>query len=103
MYSARVLRAARRRAGLSQRELASAAGVPQPVIARIESGRVRPRVDTLDNLLRHCGETLEARPIRGIGVDRSLMRELLRLTPGERLRLASREAQSLSRLLASAR
>ena len=83
---------------MSQRELARTSEVPQPVIARLESGGAIPRVDTLDKLLRACGETLEARPRRGIGVDRSLIREMLRLSPADRLRSASDEANSLRRL-----
>lgn len=103
MDAARILRAARRRRGLTQRELAAHAGVPQPAIARIESGTVTPRVDTLEKLLRFCGEGLEARPVRGTGIDRSLIRAMLRLSPAERLRAASLEADNLARLLGSAR
>ena len=97
------LRAARRRAGLSQRQLAERAGVAQPMVARIESGGVRPRVDTLERLLRACGETLEVRPVRGIGIDRSLIRNLLALSPGERLRVATLEARNIDRFLSARR
>jgi predicted transcriptional regulator len=97
--AARLLRTARRRAGLSQRELADAAGVAQPAIARIESGRVQPRVDTLDRLLEACGWDLEVAPRLGIGVDRTVMRRLLRLTPMERLELAVADARGLERIL----
>jgi predicted transcriptional regulator len=97
--AARLLRTARRRAGLSQRELADAAGVAQPAIARIESGRVQPRVDTLDRLLEACGWDLEVAPRLGIGVDRTVMRLLLRLTPIERLELAVADARGLERIL----
>jgi len=103
MDSGRTLRLARRRRGLTQRQLAARSGVPQSAIARIESGRVTPRVDSLDRLLRFCGETLESRPARGVGVDRSLIREMLRLSPTERLKSASIEANHLARLLRSAR
>lgn len=41
----------RKGAGLSQRELALRTGVAQPTIARIEGGRVDPRVTTLERLL----------------------------------------------------
>ena len=103
MDSGGTLRSARRRRGLTQRQLASRSGVPQSAIARIESGAVTPRIDSLDRLLRCCGEMLEARPARGIGVDRSLIREMLSLSPTERLRVASIEANNLARLLRSAR
>ena len=96
------LKEARRRAGLSQRALARAANVPQPVIARLESGGAIPRIDTLDKLLRHCGEGLEARPRRGAGIDRTLIRRMLQLSAIARLQAASDEANSLERLQASA-
>lgn len=101
MNAATTLRNARRAAGLSQRELARRARVAQPAIARIESGGVVPRVDTLEHLLRACGHSLEVRPRAGSGVDRSVIRELLRLTPRQRLDLAVTEANNLDRLLSA--
>ncbi|MCX5068849.1 helix-turn-helix domain-containing protein [Micromonospora lupini] len=48
-----VIRALRRQADLSQRQLAERAGVPQPTLARIESGRVAdPRFRTVERLVR---------------------------------------------------
>jgi transcriptional regulator with XRE-family HTH domain len=96
---ARILRGARRRAGLSQRDLARLAGVPQSHIAKIESGAVIPRVDTLDALLAACGHALEGVPRPGRGVDRTVMRELIKLRPRERGRLAVTEAANLERAL----
>jgi len=93
------LREARRRAGLSQRALAARVGVPQPVVARIERGGVSPRIDTLERLLRGCGEELGTRPRLGEGVDRTAIRELLKLSPGERARLAVEEARNVERAL----
>ena len=98
MEATRALRDARARAGLSQRELAAIIGVPQPAIARIESGSVVPRVDTLDRLLAGCGLTLELAPRPGAGLDRTAIRRLLDLTPLQRIRLATREARNLDRL-----
>ncbi len=100
MDARRLLKGARRRAGLSQRQLATTVRVPQPVVARIESGAVVPRVDTLERLLEGCGERLESRPRLGLGVDRSVIRELLKLSPGERARLAVAEARNLDVLMA---
>lgn len=88
MGAGTLLREARRAAGLSQRELARRTGVPQPTLSRIERGRASPRFDTLDRLLRECGKALEVVERPGLGVDRSLIRERLRLRPGERARLA---------------
>ena len=83
-----MVRQARRRAGLTQRALATSAGVPQSTVGRVETGRLTPRADTLERLLRATGCTLEAAPILGRGIDRTQIRELLRLTPDERIRLA---------------
>lgn len=84
----RMVRNARRRADLTQRELSVKVGIPQETIARIERGRVDPRVGTLDRLLEGCGYGLESLPRLGVGVDRTQIRELLKLSPSERLALA---------------
>jgi transcriptional regulator with XRE-family HTH domain len=52
--SADLLIAARRRAGLTQAELGRAVGRPQSAIARWESGRVQPSLETLRELIRAC-------------------------------------------------
>lgn len=50
------LRSLRRRADLSQRELAELSGVPQATLARIESGRaIDPRFRTVERLVRAAG------------------------------------------------
>ena len=87
----RMVRYARRRAGLTQRQLSAKAGIPQESIARIERGRVDPRVGTLDRLLEACEYGLEAMPRLGIGIDRPQIRERLDLTPTQRLHRAAEE------------
>ncbi len=84
----RMLREARGRANFTQRQLATKAGIPQETIARIERGRVDPRVGTLDRLLEACEFGLESMPRLGIGVDRTQIQERLKETPSERLALA---------------
>jgi len=84
----RMLRDARRRAGLTQRELAAKAGIPQETIARIERGRVDPRVKTLDRLLAACEFGLEVMPRLGIGIDRTQIHERLTVPMDERLAVA---------------
>lgn len=91
--SGRMLRYARQRAGMTQRQLAAKAGIPQESIARIERGRVDPRVGTLDRLLEACEFGLEAMPRLGIGIDRPQIRERLDLSPARRLERAAREDQ----------
>jgi len=83
-----MVREARGRAGLTQRQLAAKAGIPQETIARVERGRSDPRVTTLDRLLEACEFGLEVVPRLGIGIDRTQIYELLQLTPSERLTLA---------------
>lgn len=84
----RMVREARRRAKLTQRQLAAKSGIPQETIARIERGRADPRVNTLDRLLEACELGLEVMPRLGIGIDRTQIQDLLKLTPSERLVLA---------------
>lgn len=98
MSAIRLLRVARHRSGLSQRQLAERTGVAQPTIARIESGAVSPRLQTLERLLNECGYRLSMSEEISGGVDRTAIRELLRLNPAERLRLAVQEAAVLARL-----
>ena len=91
----RMLRHSRARAKLTQRELSAKVGIPQETIARIESGRVDPRIGTLDRLLEGCGFGLEHLPRLGIGVDRSQIRSRLRLTPSQRLELAIEDDRNM--------
>lgn len=91
-----MLRHARRRAGLSQRALSLRAGVPQPAIARIESGAVSPRVRTLQELLGAAGFTLDVAPRIGAGVDRTLIRATLARSPEDRIRGAMRARRNLA-------
>ena len=98
MLAKPLLRAARREAGLTQRQVSERTGVAQPTIARIEAGSAEPRVDTLDRLLRACGRELTTTRRAGDGVDRSQMRELLRLTPAERVKLLRDDVAGLQRL-----
>ena len=84
----RMLRYARSRARLTQRELAARSGIPQETIARIERGRVDPRLGTLDRLLEGCGYGLEVEARLGIGIDRSQIAERLATPMDRRLAIA---------------
>lgn len=50
---------ARHQVGLSQAKLASAAGVKQPVVARLETHVNSPRLDTLLKILTPLGKTVK--------------------------------------------
>ncbi len=52
---------ARNRAGLTQKGLAKKMGTTQPVVARLESGRVRPSLRTLERLARATSSRLRIR------------------------------------------
>jgi predicted transcriptional regulator len=79
-------------AGLSQRQLAERSGVPQPTIAAIEAGSRDPRVSTLHKLVNGCGWELTTVRQKGKGIDYEQIRRNLRLTPAERLRRGTAEA-----------
>jgi transcriptional regulator with XRE-family HTH domain len=98
MRAATLLRHSRRQAGMTQRQLASAAGTPQSTIGRIETGRLNPTLDNLRHLLRAAGQDLELAPVAGADEDRTLIRDRLRLTPAARAALAVKEARAAARL-----
>ena|SRR5439155_25450893 len=91
MDASSLLRGARNRAELTQRELARRSGVPQPAISRIERRLASPTVDTMERLLKACGLELDAVARPGAGVDVTLIQERLELTPGQRARRAVAE------------
>ena len=98
-----MLRAARARAGLTQRALAKRARLAQPTIAAIESGKHDPRYRTLTRLLAACDHELDIVRRAGQGVDRTQFKTTLRLTPAERLRRAAEGARVLRRLRSAGR
>lgn len=100
---------ARRRHGLSQKELAERAGVTQANVSRIERDRISPSLYTLDRLLQAMGETLtigsiplSSPPPGGGNVSvRELRADMNELTPGQRLERAARLSRAASVLAAS--
>jgi ribosome-binding protein aMBF1 (putative translation factor) len=58
---ARAVIAARSRAGLTQAELAQRMGTTQPAVARMESGRIQPSLQTLHRLAQATGSRLMIR------------------------------------------
>ena len=54
-FGSQLIREARRRAGLTQAELAALADTAQPAIARWESGRTAVSLDDVLRLVRLCG------------------------------------------------
>ncbi len=93
-----LLRAARRRHGVSQARLAARASTTQSAISRIERDRVSPSVETLRSLLHLLGEDLELGVAeRDTGIDRTMIRERLGSTTGERVEYGTAFTDSLIR------
>jgi transcriptional regulator with XRE-family HTH domain len=61
--SIQLLPSARKRARLSQSELARRAGTSRPTLSAYEHGRVSPTFDTLERILSAAGHELVARPL----------------------------------------
>lgn len=80
------MREARRRAGLTQAELARRAGTTQSAIARIERGRTEPSLRRLDELVRACGLELRVGLVPLDESDLRLALANLRLPVDERVR-----------------
>ncbi len=80
-----LVREARRRTGLTQRELAERAGTTQSAIARLESGRSSPSFDAVVRLLKLCGFQLLVALEPYDDSDLAQAMALLRLTPDQRL------------------
>ena len=84
--AAAVLRAARARAGITQRELAVRAGTRQATISRLESGAEAPTLARLERLLAVMGFRLRLEVERlGHDLDPGALRAARSLTPAERL------------------
>ena len=85
MRSADLLIAGRRRAGLSQDQLAERLGRPQSTIARWETGHQRPALESVVEALHACGLELSVGLPRYDDSYLSLIAQQLRRGPAERL------------------
>lgn len=95
--AASLMREARTRAALSQRQLAQRAGTAPSVVARIELGETSPTFQTLERLVAAAGFDLAVELVPRTradlvvdaykhDIDRSLLRENLSKSPDERLK-----------------
>lgn len=85
MRGGQVVREARKRAQLSQRDLAELLGSTQPVIARWESGSAAPSFERVVEAVRACGFDLSFRIAARDDQHELLVRRNLGLTPAQRL------------------
>jgi len=99
---AKLVKAARVQAGMTQRELARKARTAQSVVARIELNETSPSWATLTRILGAAGFRLSPELMRIPKLDRSELDDIPRilgLTPEERLL----EVARVSRFIAAAR
>jgi transcriptional regulator with XRE-family HTH domain len=85
MYGGDLVREARRRAGLTQRELADRAGTTQSSIARLETGQTSPSFDLVVRLIRLCGFRLDVFLDPYDDSDLAQAEALLRSRPDDRI------------------
>jgi transcriptional regulator with XRE-family HTH domain len=95
-YGGDLIHEARRRAGLTQSELAARAGTSQPGIARWESGRTAVSLDDVLRLVRLCGFDLEIMLVSRDESDAAQAARLAGLTGQERIDRHARLVRQLS-------
>lgn len=80
-----MVREARRRADLTQTELARRTGTTQSVIARIETGTTRSSLEYISGLTRACGYDIGVQLVPVDDHDWTIAEANLTLTPAERV------------------
>jgi transcriptional regulator with XRE-family HTH domain len=85
MRGTQLVREARKRAGLTQAELAARAGTTQSAIARIERGGVSPSLAHLTELVRAAGFDIDVRLVSYDDHDLTMALRNRKLTPQQRL------------------
>jgi len=85
MRGTHLVREARKRAGLTQAELAARAGTTQSAIARVESGAVSPSLERLTELVQAAGFDIEVRLVPYDDHDLTMALRNRALTPEQRL------------------
>ncbi|MGI9648329.1 MAG: helix-turn-helix domain-containing protein [Acidimicrobiia bacterium] len=102
MISARLIKEARMRAGLTQSELASRAGKAASMIGRWERGEVLPPLETTIALIRSTGLELSVVIAAGDDHDLALIKRSLALLPAERLAELVRATTAFDSMAAAA-
>jgi transcriptional regulator with XRE-family HTH domain len=93
-----LVREARKRAGLTQSDLAARAGTTQSAIARLESGRPDVSLNEVIRLVRLCGLDVEVAIVPHDDSDMAQAERLASLTGLQRLQRHMRVAGQLRRL-----
>ncbi|OBG19274.1 helix-turn-helix transcriptional regulator [Mycobacterium sp. 852002-51057_SCH5723018] len=97
-YGGDLIREARRRAGLTQVELASRAATTQSAIARWEAGRTAVSLDDVRRLVRLCGFDLELMLVPRDDSDMAQAARLAALSGQERIDRHARVTRQLAAL-----
>jgi transcriptional regulator with XRE-family HTH domain len=97
-YGGDLVREARRRANLTQTELAKRAETSQPAIARWESGRTAISLDDVRRLVALCGFDLEVALVPGDDNDLAQAARLANLSGEQRLDRNARVSRQLAAL-----
>lgn len=106
MQAGDLIREARRRAGLTQRELAERLATTQSAIARLERGGTEPSYERVVEVVRACGMDLVPQLLRADDADWSVASSNLTVGPEARVgrhQAALRFAIAGRRALADAR
>ncbi|MDP2624172.1 MAG: helix-turn-helix transcriptional regulator [Actinomycetota bacterium] len=103
MTGAYLIAEARKRAGLTQAELAARLGSHQSVVARWETGRSRPDLDTVMRAVRAAGFEMGVSLSPGDDHDLVLIRRELGMQPHERLSRLVGAVRRLDAMAAAAR
>ncbi len=98
----KILKEARARKGLSQRELSAKSGVPQSHISKIESGRVDLRVSSLIALARVLDLELELVPKKSIPAVKSIVRSSVNTDIAEEQRRIQTQLSRFNTVMAKA-
>ena len=94
---------ARKRASLTQAELAARLGTHQSVVARWETGRTNPDFVVVQQAVRAAGFELSISMARADDHDLTLIRRELRLSPDQRLSALVGAVHAIDAMVAAAR
>lgn len=103
MRSSELIKVARKRAGLTQVQLAERAGTSQPAIARWEAGERDPGFSTLQRLIQSCDLDLSIALNPTDLHDLSLALRTREMTPGQRVENMLEWTRSLEKFVSSVR
>jgi transcriptional regulator with XRE-family HTH domain len=103
MRGGELIREARKRSGLSQRELAELLGTTQAVITRWETGRRSPSFEKVVQAVRACGLDLAVRIVHRDDEHSLLIEEALTLNPGQRLDRVAQSTAAVRDLVSAVR